>query len=149
MPNFFHGKHQLVFTWLILLIACGMGDYKLTTMANYGSGFVTEWRFRRFLSASYWDLRSIFRWILSEIIKKIPIPKDETVYVIADGSKKEKRSKKNPYMQKGKIRTGGAWFFGIRFCVLMMAWGNYRIPVDFRVLYTKNIEMKINCFVTC
>ena len=56
MPKFFRGKHQLLFTWLILLIACGVGDYKLTTMACYGSGFVTEWRFRRLLSASYWDL---------------------------------------------------------------------------------------------
>ena len=137
MPGFFRGKHQMLFIWLILLIACGVGDYKLTTMACYGSGFVTEWRFRRLLSASYWDLQPIFTWFLSEIIKKLPIPEDKTIYVIGDGSKKEKRSKKNPYMQKGKIRTNAAWFFGIRFCVLMIAWGNYRIPVDFRILYPK------------
>lgn len=137
MPEFFRGKHQLSFIWLILLIACGVGDYKLTTMACYGSGFVTEWRFRRLLSSSYWDLRSILTWFLSEIIKKLPIPEDKTLYVIGDGSKKEKRSKKNPYMQKGKIRANAAWFFGIRFCVLMIAWGNFRIPVDFRILYPK------------
>jgi len=80
-------------------------------MACYGSGFVTEWRFRRLLSASYWDLRPIFTWFLSEIIKKLPIPEDKTVYVIVNGSKKEKRSKKNPYMQKGKIRTNAVVFW--------------------------------------
>jgi hypothetical protein len=137
MPEIFRGKHQLIFIWLILLIACGVGDYKLTSMACYGSGFITEWRFRRVLSASYWDVQSILAWILAEIIRKLPAPEDGTLYVIVDGSKKEKRSKKNPFMQKGKIRTGAAWFFGIRFCVLMIAWGNYRIPVDFRILYPK------------
>jgi hypothetical protein len=106
-------------------------------MACYGSGFVTEWRFRRLLSASYWDVQSILVWILAEIIRKLPAPEDNTLYVIVDGSKKEKRSKKNPFMQKGKIRTGAAWFFGIRFCVLMIAWGNFRIPVDYRILYPK------------
>src|SRR3989338_8076353 len=99
MPAFFHGKHQLTFVWFILIIALGVGDYKLTTMACYGSGFVTEWRFRRLLSASYWDMRAIFMWLSSEIIKVLPIPEDKTLYVIVDGSKKEKRCKKNPYMQ--------------------------------------------------
>jgi DDE family transposase len=137
MPKFFRGKHELLFIWFILLIACGVGDYKLTTMACYGSGFITEWRFRRLLSASYWEVRPIFIWLISEIIKVLPIPEDKTLYVIVDGSKKEKRSKKNPYMQKGKIRANEAWFFGIRFCVLMIAWGNFRIPVDFKILYPK------------
>ena len=89
MPDFFRGKHQMLFIWLILLIACGVGDYKLTTMACYGSGFVTEWRFRRLLSASYWDLRPIFTWFLSEIIKKLPIPEDKTLYVIGMAVKRK------------------------------------------------------------
>jgi len=137
MPNFFRGKHQLLFIWLVFLIACGVGDYKLTNLACYGSEFITEWRFRRLLSASYWDLHEILTWLVAEIIKILPIPDDKTLYVIVDGSKKEKRSKKNPYMQKGKIRTNAAWFFGIRFCVLMIAWSNFRIPVDFKILYPK------------
>jgi hypothetical protein len=137
MPDFFRGKHQLLFIWLILLIGCGVGDYKLTSMAYYGSGYVTEWRFRRLLSASYWDVRSILTWLVSEVVRILPIPEDKILYVIVDGSKKEKRSKKNPYMQKGKIRANAAWFFGIRFCVLMIACGKFRIPVDFRILYPK------------
>jgi hypothetical protein len=99
MPHFFRGKHQLIFIWFILIIAFGAGDYKLTTMACYGSGFVTEWRFRRLLSASYWDMRAIFMWLLSENIRVLPIPEDKTLYVIVDGSKKEKCSKKNFHLR--------------------------------------------------
>lgn len=111
MPEFFRGKHQLP--------------------------FITEWRFRRVLSASYWDVQSILALFLAEIIRKLPAPEDNTLYIIVDGSKKEKRSKKNLYTQKGKIRANGDWFFGIRFCVLMIAWGNFRIPVNFKILYPK------------
>ena len=116
----------------------GGWDHKLTVMANYGSVYVKEWKFRRLLSSKYWDIRSVMNCIIEEIIRVLPIPEDFTIYLIVDGSKKEKRSKKNPFVQKGKIRTGAAWFFGIRFCVLMMTWNNFRIPVNFKILYPKN-----------
>lgn len=137
LPKVFRGQHKLIMTWLVTLIALGIGDHKLTKMADKGSSFVKEWKFRRLLTASYWSIRKIIYWLVDEIVKTLPQPVDATIYLIADGSKKEKRSKKNPYMQKGKIRTGGAWFFGIRFCVLLVCWGNYRIPVDYEILYPK------------
>ncbi len=137
IPTVFRGKHGLTFGWFITLVALGHGNHKITSMASYASSYITEWRFRRLLSAKYWSLRSIFNWLTAEVIKKFPIPEDKTVYVIGDGSKKEKRSKKNPYVQKGKIRSTAGWFFGIRFCVLMISWGNFRIPVDFEILYPK------------
>lgn len=137
LPVIFRNSHKRSFVWFVLLIAAGVGDYKLTSMANKGSVYVKEWRFRRLLTAGYWCLRTILIWLVDEIVKDLPRPTDATIYLIGDGSKKEKRSKKNPFMQKGKIRQGGAWFFGIRFCVLMMSWGNFRIPVDFEILYPK------------
>lgn len=137
LPVIFKDSHKRSLIWFILLIAMGVGNYKLTNMAQSASVYTKEWRFRRFLSAGYWCLRTILIWLVDEIIKDLPKPKDGTIYLIGDGSKKEKRSKKNPYMQKGKIRQGAAWFFGIRFCILMMSWNNFRIPVDFEILYPK------------
>jgi hypothetical protein len=137
LPKIFRGDHKHAFAWFILLIAMGIGDYKVTSMAKRGSVYVKEWRFRRLLSAGYWSLRFILLWLVDEIIQELPRPEDATIYLVGDGSKKEKRSKKNPYMQKGKIRQGAAWFFGIRFCILMMSWNNFRIPVDFEILYPK------------
>ncbi len=129
--------HKRSLIWFVFLLALGVGDYKLTQMAGKGSVYTKEWRFRRWLSAGYWSLRLILSWLVDEIVKDLAKPEDGTIYLIGDGSKKEKRSKKNPFMQKGKIRQGGAWFFGIRFCVLMMSWNHFRIPVDFEILYPK------------
>lgn len=137
MPIIFRDSHRRSLIWFVLLLAMGVGNYKLTTMAQKGSVYAKEWRFRRLLSAGYWSLRFILVWLVDDIVKDLPKPDDATVYLIGDGSKKEKRSKKNPFMQKGKIRQGGAWFFGIRFCILMMTWNNFRIPIDFEILYPK------------
>jgi hypothetical protein len=137
LPMIFKDSHKRSLIWFVLLLAIGVGNHKLTNMAQSASVHTKEWRFRRFLSAGYWCLRAILIWLVDEIIKDLPKPKDGTIYLIGDGSKKEKRSKKNPYMQKGKIRQGAGWFFGIRFCVLMMSWNNFRIPVDFEILYPK------------
>jgi hypothetical protein len=137
LPIIFRDSHKRSLIWFVVLIALGVGNYKLTNMAQKGSVYTKEWRFRRLLSASYWSLRVILVWLVEEIVKDLPKPADATVYLIGDGSKKEKRSKKNPFMQKGKIRQGAAWFFGIRFCILMMSWNNFRIPVDFEILYPK------------
>jgi hypothetical protein len=30
-----------------------------------------------------------------------------------------------------------AWFFGIKFVLLMVAWDDYRIPVDFQIVLPK------------
>jgi transposase len=59
------------------------------------------------------------------------------LYVITDGSKKDKRGKKNPAAQKGRMNKHHAWFFGIKFVVLMVAWDEYRIPVDFQMVLPK------------
>ena len=137
LPLIFKYSHKRSLIWLVLLIALGIGNYKLTNLAQSGSVFAKEWRFRRLLSARYWRLHEVLIFLVGEIVKSLPKPDDATIYLMGDGSKKEKRSKKNPFMQKGKIRQGGSWFFGIRFCILMMSWNNFRIPVDFEILYPK------------
>src|SRR6185437_6109392 len=137
IPVIFKDSHKRSLIWFVLLIAIGVGNHKLTNMPQKGSVYAKEWRFRRLLSAGYWSLRVVLIWLVNEIVKDLPIPDDATVYLIGDGSKKDKRSKKNPFMQKGKIRQGAAWFFGIRFCILLMSWNNFRIPVDVEILYPK------------
>jgi len=108
IPVIFRDSHKRSLLWFVLLIAIGVGNYKITNMSQKGSVYAKEWRFRRLLSAGYWSLRVILVWLVDEIVKDLPIPDDATVYLIGDGSKKDKRSKKNPFMQKGKIRQGAA-----------------------------------------
>lgn len=144
MPAIFRNKHKLTFMWLTFLMSLGVGNHKLKGMGNYGSYSVTEYRFRRLLTAAYWNLHFILIWLSHEVIKNLPLPENATIYLIGDGSKKEKRGKKNKFNQKGKIRSNHGWFFGIRFIVLMVQWGNYRLPVDFEILFTKQDKRYLN-----
>jgi hypothetical protein len=65
------------------------------------------------------------------------VPADGILYVIGDGSHKDKRASKNPLAQKGRKSQYHPWFFGIRFALLIVAWDVYRIPVAFRIIWPK------------
>ena len=91
IPVIFRGSHKRSLLWFVLLIAIGVGNYKITNMSKKGSVYAKEWRFRRLLSAGYWGLRIILVWLVDEIVKDLPIPDDATVYLIGDGSKKDKK----------------------------------------------------------
>jgi hypothetical protein len=137
MPGVWRQRHQLVFCWLIVMQIVTSGARTLSGLSQSAPGFITEWRFRRLLSAGYWSLKVLLHWFAEEAIKSLPTPENKVVYVIADGSKKDKRGQKNPAAQKGRMSEHHAWFFGIKFVVLMVAWDNYRIPVDFQMVLPK------------
>ena len=144
LPVIFRNNHKTTFMWLTFLIAIGVGNHKLKKMGEYGSHHVAEYRFRRLLTSAYWNLHFIMIWLANEVIKSLPNPDNQTIYLVVDGSKKEKRGKKNIFNQKGKIRSNHGWFFGVKFVVLMIQWGNFRIPVDFEILYKKGHKKYIN-----
>lgn len=135
MPQLFRYRHRSVLIWYVLMLAIGACDGRLTSLTTYGPSYFVEWRLRRLLNANYWDAHQLFQWLIKQVIKVLSSPEDGVLYLIVDGSKKDKRTKQHPYGQKGRSRKKGNWFFGIRFCVLMAQWGNYRIPVDFQLLY--------------
>lgn len=137
MPGVWRHRHQLVFCWLVVMQIVTSGARTLSGLSQSAPGFITEWRFRRLLSAGYWSLKVLLHWFAEEAIKSLPTPENKVVYVIADGSKKDKRGQKNPAAQKGRMNEHHAWFFGIKFVVLMVAWDNYRIPVDFQMVLPK------------
>lgn len=78
----------------------------------------------------------LLRWFASEAIKRFPLPSDCIIYVVGDGSHRDKRGKKHPEIQKGK-QNKYVYFFGIKFIVLMVSWDTYRIPVDFEIVLPK------------
>jgi len=137
MPGVWRHRHQLIFCWLIVMQIVTSGARTLTGLSQSAPGFITEWRFRRLLSAGYWSLKVLLRWFAEEAIKSLPEPENKVLYVIADGSKKDKRGPKNPAAQKGRLNEHHSWFFGIKFVVLMVAWDDYRIPVDFQMVLPK------------
>jgi hypothetical protein len=137
MSGVWRHRHQLIFCWLIVMQIVTSGARTLTGLSQCAPGFITEWRFRRLLAAGYWSLKVLLKWFAEETIKSLPAPENKVLYVIADGSKKDKRGPKNPAAQKGRMNEHHAWFCGIKFVVLMVAWDNYRIPVDFQMVLPK------------
>ena len=137
MPGVWRHRHQLIFYWLIVMQIVTSGSRTLTGLSRSAPGFITEWRFRRLLSAGYWSLKVLLHWFAQEAIKSLPAPENKVLIVITDGSKKDKRGQKNPAAQKGRMSEHHSWFFGIKFIVLMVSWDDYRIPVDFEMVLPK------------
>jgi hypothetical protein len=137
MPGVWRHRHHLIFCWLIVMQIVASGPKTLTGLSQSAPGFITEWRFRRLLAAGYWSLKVLLHWFAEETIKSLPAPENHVLYVIVDGSKKDKRGLKNPAAQKGRLNEHHSWFFGIKFVVLLVAWEDYRIPVDFQIVLPK------------
>ena len=137
LPILFRDKHKLMLIWLMLLQAAGTGQLTLIGMSRHAPSHVTEWRWRRLLTAGYWSAKLIIYWLAEEVIKSLPWPENGIVYLIVDGSKKDKRGKQNPFNQKGKVRANKGWFFGIKFIVLTLSWKNFRFPIDFEIILPK------------
>ena len=93
LPGVF--RYQLVFSWLLLMQIIAPGRNTLKQLARYTPLHIAEWHFRRLLSASYWSFRLLLRWFASEAIKRFPPPSDGVIYVIGDGSHRDKRGKKH------------------------------------------------------
>jgi len=138
LPGVWRHRHQLVFSWLIVMQIVTSGARTLTGLSRSAPRFITEWRFRRLLDAGYWSLKVLLHWFAMETMKALDEPENKVLYLITDGSHKDKRGQKNPAAQKGRLSEHHSWFFGIKFVVLMVTWGDFRIPVDFEIVRPKD-----------
>jgi hypothetical protein len=89
------------------------------------------------LYATYLNINLLVSWFALEAIKSFPAPEDGVVYAVGDSSEKNKRSKKNPTVQKGSKGKNKPFFWGVRFVVVALCWNVYRIPVAFRIILPK------------
>lgn len=138
LPGVFRWRHSLYFSWLLLMQSVVPGRKTLTHMARYTPRHIAEHHFRRVLSAAYWSVKLLLGWFADQAIQSLPPPQDGVVYLIGDGSHKDKRGKKHPVVQKGRISKHTGYFLGIKFVLLMVCWDVYRIPVDFELVLPKD-----------
>lgn len=138
MPGMWKNRHRLMLCWLVVMHALFPGRKTLAELARWPPAQVTAWRWRRLLKASYWDVHLLIEWWFQEAMETLPAPEDGIVYVVGDGRDKPKRGKKNPMAQKGRKSQHKPWFFGIRFALLIVNWGTYRLPAAFRLIGPKS-----------
>ena len=92
----------MIFCWFVYSQALTPNKKTVTELSKWSPANITEWRLRRFLDATYININLLLSWFAEEAIKGFPAPSDGVIYAVGDGSHKEKRSKKNPTVQKGK-----------------------------------------------
>ena len=137
MPSLWKGRHELIFCWSVILQITAPDKKSICGLCSWSPRHVREWHLRRLLNATYWSAQVLLDWFATKAIQSFPPPKDGVVYGIWDGSHKDKRTRKNPFGQKGKTSTTSGYFFGIRFVLFCLCWENYRIPIDFEILWPK------------
>jgi hypothetical protein len=137
MPIVWRGRHRLVLCWLVFMQAVSPGRKTLEEMARWTPAAITAWRFGRVLKATYWNVHLLVSWLAQELLTTLPPPATGILYLFGDGSHAAKRGAKNPVAQQGRISQKHAWFFGLRFVLLMAAWDGYRVPVGFRLILPK------------
>ena len=138
MPGVWKDQHGLILNWLIVMQALFPGRKTVAELARWTPIDITEWRFRRLLKATYWDVHRLVDWWAHQAMAVLLPPEDGVLTLTGDGSDKPKRGKKNPLTQKGRKSQHDPWFFGIRFALLMVSWDGFRLPVAFRLIRPKS-----------
>ena len=138
MPGVWKDQHGLILNWLIVMQALFPGRKTVAELARWTPIDITEWRFRRLLKATYWDVHRLVDWGAHQAMAVLLPPEDGVLTLTGDGSDKPKRGKKNPLTQKGRKSQHDPWFFGIRFALLMVSWDGFRLPVAFRLIRPKS-----------
>src|SRR5512145_1093367 len=137
MPTVWHGRHRLIFCWLIFIQAVHPGRNTLAEMARWTPATITAWRFGRVLTAASWHVHLLVSWLAQDLVVTLPPPANGILYLCGDGRHADKRGTKNPGAQQGRIRKHHPWFFGLRFVLVMAAWDGYRVPAGFRRILPK------------
>jgi DDE family transposase len=132
-PMFRH-RHHLVFCWLIVCQAIYQEKATIKGVARLTPRHIAEWHLRRLLTAAYWNARILLWWFADQAIAALPPPADGGCYLVVERTLKRKTGQKHPLAKKGRLNEYAPYLFGLHIVVLMLQWGNYRIPVDFEIV---------------
>ena len=135
-PMFRH-RHHLVFCWLLVCQAVYQEKATLTGLARLAPCHLAEWHLRRFLTAAYWNWRLLLWWFADQAIAALPPPDDGVCYVVVDSTLNGQTGQQPPFAKKGRLNEYAAYIFGLQMVIVMLQWGNYRIPVAFEIIRRK------------
>jgi len=134
----FRDRHYLVFAWIIVCQAVCQEKATLAGLARITPSHIKVWHFRRLLKAKYWYFRSLLWWFADHAIQVLPAPEDGVLYMIFDSTIIDKTGKKHPTAKKSRLNKHSPYIFGIHIVILVLHWGNYRLPVDFEIIRRKD-----------
>jgi Transposase DDE domain len=136
-PMFRH-RHHLVFCWLLVCQAIYQEKATITGLARLAPRHIAEWHLRRLLAAGYWNARLLVWWFADPVIATLPPPEDGVCDLVIDRTLKSNTGHKHPLAQKDRLNDYGPYVFGLHLVVVMLQWGNYRIPIDVELVRRKD-----------
>jgi hypothetical protein len=136
-PCFRH-RHQLVFSWLLVLHLISGEQANLKALARHGPGHLASHHDRRLLCAAYWCTKALRWWCADEALQAFPPPEDGMLSLVSDSTLQGQRGPQQPVAQKTRLSQPHPYVFGLRIVLLMAQWKTYRIPVDFALVRRTN-----------
>ena len=135
--NFKFGYYR-VFCWLLIAQSIYPGKQNLAELSRWTPPWILYKSMVRLLQSDQWDFLAVFRWEWQQIYTILPAPSDGVFFLTVDKTTVEKTGKKGPVSGKTKDSEQGEWKYGFQVVVLMANWGNYRFPIDFRIVRKKS-----------
>jgi Transposase DDE domain len=136
-PMFRH-RHHLIFCWLLVCQAVYQEKATIKGLARLAPRQIAEWHVRRLLAATYWNGRVLLWWFADQVIATRPPPEDGVCDLVVDSTLKDNTGPKHPLAKNGRLNEYAPFIFGLHVVVVMLQWGNYRIPVDFEMVRRKD-----------
>ena len=134
----FHYGYYHVFCWVLVAHCVHPGKCNLKALCRWIPEKIVYKQLVRLLQSNRWNFMRIFYWHVNQVWRKLPPADDNTIFQIIDKTLIEKTGKKHPYNRKVNTGYGVRWHFGFYVTILVVHWGPYRFPVDFRLVTPKN-----------
>ena len=109
----------------------------MTGLARLAPRHIAEWHFRHVLTATYWSLRALVWWFADQAMAMLLPPDERVCYLVVDSTLKSKRGAKDPVAQKWRLNENGPYLLGLHLVLVLLQWGNCRIPIDFEIVPRK------------
>ena len=118
----FHHRHQLVFSWLLVLHIIYGERANLQALARHGPTPLAYQHYRRLLCAAYWCTKTLLWWFADRALQALPPPEDGLLSLVGDSTLKGKRGPTHPVAQKTRLSQHHPYVFGFRIVLLMAQW---------------------------
>jgi Transposase DDE domain len=136
-PCFRH-RHQLVFSWLLVLPLVYGERATLKALARHGPAHLASQHDRRLLCAADWCTKTWLWWFVDQAVQAVPPPEDGVLSVVGDSTLKGTRGQQHPVAHNTRLSHDHPDVFGFRIVLLMAQWDVHRIPVDFALVRRKD-----------
>jgi hypothetical protein len=84
-PCFRH-RHQLVFSWLLVLHLVYGERATLKALARHGPAHLAYQHYRRLLCAAYWCSETLLWWFANQALQAFPPPEEGILCLVGDST---------------------------------------------------------------